>query len=823
MAGAAAERLQLVYVLLALLCAGLLFNFYLTARLLSSSPPEVREGLEEIERPDAGKGEESFPGPPAAEEHHREKRQYPEDTGVPSVEFFPQPQPTHETDGYVWLTSYSRIPLEVLQEFCFSAKQHCPRGDPGPPGNPGIPGFKGEKGERGDRGLPGEGGPRGMQGHPGIPGPIGPKEYGKPGIPGLDGRDGIPGEPGLDGVPGRDGIDGIPGRDGIPGIPGTPGRSGINGTNGIPGSPGPRGPPGPPGPQGLPGPRGRKGVPGKSGTPGVPGIKAWTVNGTINGTHYNILIPPSMIDVDSQTSLIVDEGHRVKLECSATGEPPPMYTWRSDEGKPIRLRSWQQSSYNSNILEIQQVSRDHMGVYMCIASNGVPPPAIKKIKLEVAFPPLIKIRNQMVGTVNGSSAVLECFVEAHPPAVNYWMHGDNRMVEHGWKYRIEQKDEGYRTHMVLNVTYIEPLDYGLYKCVSKNDKGKTLGVFTVFEIDPNTPTRKPPVETFEIYGQPPPPSIVEPLDCEPCVTKCDPTPFCPTSGSLDVSRVQSISIQNYTGLIPPHPRKDNCMIHQLGKPVFQRVSKEEVGSWFRDAFPTDTSEHKYYATFAYDPTHLYEYSSRENFRADNKSAHHELPFPFTGTGHLVYNGSFYYHQANSISLVRFELQDGRHWGLKIWDSSAPEGPHLYSTDMSYMDVMADENGLWLVYASKFTNNTIVLKVHPFTLVPEYAWNITLPHRSVGEMFIACGVLYGVDSVTTASTHIRFAFDLYQDKVLDANIAFSNPFQNNSMITYNPKHKKIYTWDKGNQLVYPILFGTIDLGQPDQKDLSDRRK
>lgn len=86
----------------------------------------------------------------------------------------------------------------------------------------------------------------------------------------------------------------------------------------------------------------------------------------------------------------------------------------------------------------------------------------------------------MVGTVNGSYALLECFVEAFPPAVNYWTHGEHRQLEDNWKYNIEQIDDGYRTHMVLNITRVEPVDYGLYRCISKNDKGKTLGVFTVF-------------------------------------------------------------------------------------------------------------------------------------------------------------------------------------------------------------------------------------------------------------------------------------------------------------------------------------------------------
>ncbi|XP_035220860.1 uncharacterized protein LOC118193821 [Stegodyphus dumicola] len=92
MAGAAAERLRLVYGLLAVLYLGLCLDFYLTARLWRASA--VFAPAEEY----------------SEHSSRRTKRQYPEDTGVPSVEFFPQPQPTHETEGYVWLTSYSRIP-----------------------------------------------------------------------------------------------------------------------------------------------------------------------------------------------------------------------------------------------------------------------------------------------------------------------------------------------------------------------------------------------------------------------------------------------------------------------------------------------------------------------------------------------------------------------------------------------------------------------------------------------------------------------------------------------------------------------------------------
>lgn len=87
----------------------------------------------------------------------------------------------------------------------------------------------------------------------------------------------------------------------------------------------------------------------------------------------------------------------------------------------------------------------------------------------------------MVGTNNGSSALLECFVESFPPALTYWIFGEHKMIENNWKYKMHQDELGpYTTRLVLNVTYIEPTDYAMYKCVAKNERGKTFGLFTVY-------------------------------------------------------------------------------------------------------------------------------------------------------------------------------------------------------------------------------------------------------------------------------------------------------------------------------------------------------
>lgn len=56
------------------------------------------------------------------------------------------------------------------------------------------------------------------------------------------------------------------------------------------------------------------------------------------------------------------------------------------------------------------------------------------------------------------------------------------------------------------------------------------------------------------------------------------------------------------------------------------------------------------------------------------------------------------------------------------------------------------------------------------------------------MFIVCGVLYAIDSVTERNTKIRLALDLYHSKLLDVSLTFTNPFRRTTTVGYNPKNK-----------------------------------
>ncbi|KAH1027233.1 hypothetical protein HUJ05_000783, partial [Dendroctonus ponderosae] len=85
-------------------------------------------------------------------------------------------------------------------------------------------------------------------------------------------------------------------------------------------------------------------------------------------------------------------------------------------------------SYEGETLQLWKISRTEMGAYMCIASNGVPPSVSKRIMVHVHFHPVIHVPNQLVGAPLGTDVLLECFVEAFPKSINYWVRNTGKQT-----------------------------------------------------------------------------------------------------------------------------------------------------------------------------------------------------------------------------------------------------------------------------------------------------------------------------------------------------------------------------------------------------------
>ena len=77
--------------------------------------------------------------------------------------------------------------------------------------------------------------------------------------------------------------------------------------------------------------------------------------------------------------------------------------------------------------------------------------------------------------------------------------------------------------------------------------------------------------------------------------------------------------------------------------------------------------------------------------------------------------------------------------------------------------------------------------------------------SMGNAFVACGVIYCIDTYGSRSTTINFAYDTKTGKQWNPNIQFTNQYGYNSMVDYNPREKVLYAWDNRRQVTYPLSF------------------
>ncbi|XP_068623368.1 neurotrimin-like isoform X2 [Battus philenor] len=198
--------------------------------------------------------------------------------------------------------------------------------------------------------------------------------------------------------------------------------------------------------------------------------------------YLHVVVPPSIIDNMTSVDTVVREGNNVTLVCRASGYPEPYVMWRREDGQDFNYNGQSVAAVDGETLTISKVSRLHMGAYLCIASNEVPPSISKRIMLMVQFPPMLSIPNQLEGAYIGQDVTLECHTEAYPSSINYWTTDRGDMIISGGKYEAFPVDSGYNKFMMLKIRNITKEDFGFYKCIAKNSLGETDGIIKLDEI-----------------------------------------------------------------------------------------------------------------------------------------------------------------------------------------------------------------------------------------------------------------------------------------------------------------------------------------------------
>ncbi|TKS71503.1 Olfactomedin-like protein 3A [Collichthys lucidus] len=229
------------------------------------------------------------------------------------------------------------------------------------------------------------------------------------------------------------------------------------------------------------------------------------------------------------------------------------------------------------------------------------------------------------------------------------------------------------------------------------------------------------------------------------------------------------------------------------------------GMWTKDMSKTSGKVYVFNGT---DEDSVYEFATVQDFARSLGTAL-KLPSSWKGTGHAVYNNHVYYlNQVQDITVVKYDMRSS-----SITDSAVfPVQDHVpvYGlTPETVMDLAVDEEGLWVIYATRQNERHISLaKLDANSLDMEQMWDTSCPRENAEAAFVICGTLYVVyNTAQPGRSRIQCVFDV-NDMVTNEDaplIYFPKRYGAHSSLKYNPHEQLLYAWDDGYQILYKLVM------------------
>ena len=96
---------------------------------------------------------------------------------------------------------------------------------------------------------------------------------------------------------------------------------------------------------------------------------------------------------------------------------------------------------------------------------------------------------------------MECFIEASPRSMNFWVKGAGELILSGSKYTLSDvRDSIFAGRMALTIHSFQKSDVGTYRCVAKNSLGEVEGRIQVYG-KPTLITDAPPRTSLGLSSQ----------------------------------------------------------------------------------------------------------------------------------------------------------------------------------------------------------------------------------------------------------------------------------------------------------------------------------
>nr|XP_061795120.1 noelin-3-like isoform X2 [Nerophis lumbriciformis] len=245
-------------------------------------------------------------------------------------------------------------------------------------------------------------------------------------------------------------------------------------------------------------------------------------------------------------------------------------------------------------------------------------------------------------------------------------------------------------------------------------------------------------------------------------------------------------------------------------PLTVKTSGTRFGAWMTDPQASPKNNKVWYMDGYTNSKIVKEYKSMSDFVSGVESRTYTLPFKWAGTNHVVYNGSLYYNKMQSNIIVRYSLGMGRVIAQRALERAGFHNVYPYTWGgFSDIDLMADELGLWAVYATdRNAGNVVLSRMDPDTLRVIATWNTEYSKRNAGEAFMICGTLYVTNShLTGAKVYYSYSTSTSTYEYID--IPFHNQYFHMSMLDYNARDRALYGWNNGHQVLFNVtLFHVI---------------
>ncbi|CDQ68581.1 unnamed protein product [Oncorhynchus mykiss] len=286
----------------------------------------------------------------------------------------------------------------------------------------------------------------------------------------------------------------------------------------------------------------------------------------------------------------------------------------------------------------------------------------------------------------------------------------------------------------------------------------------------------------------------------------------------NITAVEYIDVHNITALeYIDNQININCMgkltcgkLMKITGPVTIKTSGTRFGAWMTDPQASQRNNRVWYMDSYTNSKIVREYKTMEEFVANVVSRTYNLPFKWEGTGHVVYNGSLYYNKYQSNIIVKYSFETGRVLAQRALEYAGFHNTYPYSWGgYSDIDVMADELGMWVVYATnQNAGNIVIAQMDPDTLEVQKTWNTEYSKRNAGESFMICGTLYITNSHLTGAK-VYYSYSTKTSSYEYTDIPFHNQYFHMSMLDYNARERALYAWNNGHQVLFNVtLFHVI---------------